>query len=67
MIQKVSVYEKETPQSITLKTNTCHPEEEPQATNACSHKTLGRHQSKAITSLLRIRMIAKLERTLSNA
>ena len=58
--QKVSVYDKEIPQSLVLQTNLWQREEEPQNTN--SHKALGR-QSEATSSLFLIKMIAKLERT----
>ena len=49
----------------TLQTNPWHLEEEPQ--NIYSNKTSGRHKSKAISSLFPLKMIAKLERTQSNA
>ena len=48
----------------TLQTNPRHYEEVPQNTN--HHNTLGK-QSKATSSLFPIKMIAKLERTQSNA
>ena len=48
----------------TQQTNPRHCEEKQQNTN--SHKTSGR-QSKATSSLFLIKMIAKLERTQSNA
>ena len=48
----------------TLQTNPQHLEEESQNTN--SHKTPER-QSKATSNLFLVKMIAKLERTLTNA
>ena len=47
----------------TLETNLRHREEKPQNTN--SHRTPGINLSKTISSLLLVKMIAKLERTLS--